>query len=241
VDLFTSLRNALIAVVVPTVLYGAVFVWGAVYDQTRLEAWGFNASLFPLSTQQAYLQAFSPAVGVSAAPLIAMQQHLGLWFGVLFVAPALLMAFVAKRYGARMTAWVEGRRRAANKAIDADLDRAFRWGVAPTVVLLSVPALCAAVVTLLALVIIPPYELGLRDGRRAWEREDYKSWATATWVEDGGAVQSGYLSRCNERWCAVLTAQREAIAIPAGKVKRVSRTSAQASTSPASALSDSGQ
>lgn len=219
-------RDVVISAIVPIFFYGAAFVWGTIYDQTRLEMWGFSASLFPLTAQQAYLEAIFPATSATLFPSLWAQEKLGLWYITLIVVPT-VAAIALTRWFASSGLREHLRTLKAPTAPDQVTPATRKALHVGSFVMLffSLPVVAGFAGALAILALIgPPYLFAQRDGARAWENAVYRSWTTATWVEDGNVTRTGYLERCTERWCAILTEQGEAIAIPAANVKRVTKT-----------------
>lgn len=216
-------RNALVAALVTIVLYGVAFTWGAIYYQTRLEMWGLPASLFPLSPQHTYLQAIMPASTAATAPITWMDNTLGYWFPVCFLAVIGLTAVAARVYSwSGLEAWLATRAQPRPREL-SDVDkRMVRWSSWPLMTVVGWLAGSMAVAAVTVVLVAPPYLAARHDGERAWARKDYLTWPEVTWTDQNGQVRQGFLHGCAGPWCGIVDPEGAEV-VDVARTKRITK------------------
>lgn len=199
--------RAIIALVGPFAL-ALGYLWGVIYQDVRMEAWGFHSYAVPLAPAEVYVQAFLAISSMAQRP-VEWLSGFPLWSMAATVVGVLLLGGLVG--GLVSTQWwrqVRARRRSTSspKPPHPALIGALTGLWALLIIPLMLSLLSAVVVSIVA----PPLYAARADAERAWKQRSFEKWDKATWTSSDGQQLTGYVHSCMGDVCALLTADGRA-------------------------------
>ena len=176
---------------------------GLDFYQENLNAWGFDASLFPINTQEVYVQALVAMVALGNMLMERIAQAIG-WLIVAAVALIVIDAIPTRRLLATLRQTRVGRL-VQDWSTPTNRRTPLMTGVGNLVI--GVLAIAGGLLVVLGLSAVLS-SAAHRTAQRAWDQQAFATWPTITWTESNGAVVAGHLKTCSDKWCAVIQENR---------------------------------
>jgi len=228
---WTSRAKTLLYLSFPPIFLAVSYLWGYIYYQSQLDAWGFSLEQFPITVQRTYVEA--------VLSFLMLLTHVGTILekiisphALMFVLAVLGMAGIcvviswgwSHKFVQRRVTQHLARRALAQEHSQPPtfVKRGISWFSVGATCLLAVPLVYVAILSVMVIIVMPPLAVAKGGARDAALHKEYLKWPVVSWVNETGQLVTGFLMTCSDHWCAIVQ-DGQSIVVPSNQVKRISQ------------------